>query len=273
MRESTKGLLKAAVLTVGVADCIGIYITQHRLTQPVPADIQYDAAYASPGETGVFHPDQGMPTLGPRLAAARLEAARPEQAHPASAKLADAQTAGVKAGGEKAGGARAALAAAQTPQFALVAPAIAPLHHAASAAAPGSVRLARINSVRLARSDPSASPAAQPNPARHSAHGVTAQSSASPLAGLVPTQEHTRLFADAFGSGFANVPLDAPITQQLDDEPGWSGLAEDGSTADVQLAHNGGVAPVASDAAKPSSAASELPASGPAVTLPDTDKL
>ncbi len=273
MRESTKGLLKAAVLTVGVADCIGIYITQHRLTQPVPADIQYDAAYASPGETGVFHPDQGMPTLGPRLAAARLEAARPEQAHPASAKLADAQTAGVKAGGEKAGGARAALAAAQTPQFALVAPAIAPLHHAASAAAPGSVRLARINSVRLARSDPSASPAAQPNPARHSAHGVTAQSSASPLAGLVPTQEHTRLFADAFGSGFANVPLDAPITQQLDDEPGWSGLAEDGSTADVQLAHNGGVAPVASDAAKPSSAAPELPASGPAVTLPDTDKL
>lgn len=268
MRESTKGLLKAAVLTVGVADCIGIYITQHRLTQPVPADIQYDAAYASPGETGVFHPDQGMPTLGPRLAAARLEAARPEQAHPASAKLADAQTAGVKAGG-----ARAALAAAQTPQFALVAPAIAPLHHAASAAAPGSVRLARINSVRLARSDPSASPAAQPNPARHSAHGVTAQSSASPLAGLVPTQEHTRLFADAFGSGFANVPLDAPITQLLDDEPGWSGLAEDGSTADVQLAHNGGVAPVASDAAKPSSAAPELPASGPAVTLPDTDKL
>ncbi len=260
MRESTKGLLKAAVLTVGVADCIGIYVTQHRLTQPVPADIQYDVAYASPGETGVFHPDQGMPTLEPRLAAARLEAARPEQAHPTSAKLAEAQTAGVKAGGEKA-----ALAAAQTPHFALVAPAIAPLHHAASAAALGSVR--------LARSDPSASPAAQPNSARHSDHGVTAHSSARPLAGLVPTQEHTRLFADAFGSGFANVPLDAPITQQLDDEPGWSGLAEDGSAADVQLAHNGSVVPGASDAAKSSSAASELPASGPAVTLSDTDKL
>lgn len=264
MRESTKGLLKAAVLTVGVADCIGVYVAQHRLTQPVPADIQYDVAYASYGKSGVFRPDQGMPTLGTRVAVAG-----PQTAHPVSAKLADAQAIHTPAIQTKPAAAKAPPATVQSPRFALVAPAIAPIHHAGTAPAPGSVR--------LARNDAPAGPAALHHPAHHSAHGAAAPGASTPggastLAGLVPSRHHDRLFADAFGSGFANVPLDAPITQQLDDAPGQSGLADDG-TADMQLAHNGGGAPAVNDGAAESGAGSELPPTGMTVTLPDTDKL
>ena len=269
MRESTKGLLKAAVLTVGVADCIGVYVAQHRLTQPVPADIQYDVAYASYGQPGVFHPDQGMPTLGPRRAAAGPQAAQSAGARPVSAKLADAQTMHTQTIHTKPAAAKAPPATVQAPRFALVAPAIAPIHHAGTAAVPGSVR--------LARSDAPAGPVALHHPGHHSAHGAaapgaTSTSGTSTLAGLVPTRHHDRMFADAFGSGFANVPLDAPITQQLDDAPAQSGLADDG-TVNMQLAHNGGGAPAVNDSAPESGAGSELPPTGMTVTLPDSDKL
>ena len=56
-RNSRKQVLKAFVLTIGVADCAGIYVVNSRLSAPVPDDLPFDLVYALPADQGVFRPD------------------------------------------------------------------------------------------------------------------------------------------------------------------------------------------------------------------------
>ncbi len=57
-RNSRKQWLKAVVLTIGAADCVGIYVVNNRLSTPVPDDIRFDIAHALPADQGIFRPDQ-----------------------------------------------------------------------------------------------------------------------------------------------------------------------------------------------------------------------
>jgi len=51
-----KRWIKAAVLTVGVADCVGIYYASHRLDNTVPDEVRYDrTAYTVPESSNLFH--------------------------------------------------------------------------------------------------------------------------------------------------------------------------------------------------------------------------
>lgn len=134
-------------------------------------------------------------------------------------------------------------------------------------AAPAAGALAKV-----AAPQGSARHVASRTPSSHTAASRAASHRAADtnLAGLIAPRHQDRLFAAAF-SGFANVPLDAPITVQLDDAQSQSALADEGTAADPQLAHNSAPADTANDAA--ANAAAELPPVGPAVTMPDSDKL
>ena len=83
-----KRWVKAAVLTVGIADCAGIYYANHRLGETVPDDVRYDTlAVTIPqssnmfqaGDANMFGTPESAPTRsGPALAV--IETATPEVA-------------------------------------------------------------------------------------------------------------------------------------------------------------------------------------------------
>ena len=88
---SKKRWIKAAVLTVGVADCLGIYYASHRLDNTVPDEVRYDrTAYTVPESSNQFHAgntamfadagDGGVTHGGPALAVASSPAAHPAKA-------------------------------------------------------------------------------------------------------------------------------------------------------------------------------------------------
>jgi len=88
---SKKRWIKAAVLTVGVADCLGIYYASHRLDNTVPDEVRYDrTAYTVPESSNQFHAgntamfadagDGGVTHGGPALAVASTPAAHPAKA-------------------------------------------------------------------------------------------------------------------------------------------------------------------------------------------------
>jgi len=86
-----KRWVKAAVLTVGVADCLGIYYASHRLDNTVPDEVRYDrTAYTVPESSNMFHAgntemfadadDNGVTHSSPALASASPAAAAPAMA-------------------------------------------------------------------------------------------------------------------------------------------------------------------------------------------------
>ena len=91
-----KRWVKAAVLTVGVADCVGIYYASHRLDNTVPDEVRYDrTAYTVPESSNMFHAgntemfaDAGNNSVthgGPALASASPAAQAPKAVELAAA--------------------------------------------------------------------------------------------------------------------------------------------------------------------------------------------
>lgn len=85
-RNSQKQLLKAIVLTIGVADCAGIYIVNNRLSAPVPDSLRFDMAYALTADQGIFRPDQPN---SPSFAMAPTSAVPQAATQPAARSSAD----------------------------------------------------------------------------------------------------------------------------------------------------------------------------------------
>jgi len=212
MQKSTRRWLKAAVVTFGVVDCVGIYIAHDRLSRPAATDAG-DLAYAVPAPTSAFVPDR-------------------QPAEAASAPASAAPRVDVQ---QFASGDRAMTSAVQVP----------------AATAPA---------VTLVRADPLA----------ERKRGASAAEPAQ-LSRLLAPRAHAPLFADAFGSGFAAVPLDAPITVPLPDAPADEALAEAEGAIAVELAQNDG--PAGADTDAEAERADSLPEAGPAAILPDSDVL
>ncbi len=117
VNKSRKQLIKAIVLTVGVADCVGIYLVSSRLDTAVPDEIRYDmAAYTIPENTNIFHAERpafaeaAAPKLAVAAARAPVVKAAPVPAHAAivTPHLAnvDKPDAGFRAAGAKITSAR-----------------------------------------------------------------------------------------------------------------------------------------------------------------------
>ncbi|MES2492394.1 MAG: hypothetical protein V4579_03835 [Pseudomonadota bacterium] len=224
MHKSTKRWLKAAVVTFGVVDCVGIYIAHDRLSRPVELDAGSDLAYAVAAPTDAFAPDQQ-----------RAAAAAPPAVASAGVNVAPAEA-----------------AAPTAREFTPREPAMATVQD-------GPIPTAR--ALALLRANPTADRDGQAS----SAAGPTQ------LAGLVAQPAYAPLFADAFGSGFASVPLDAPIAVPLAEAPGDDALAQANGAGAVELAQNGGTA--GADSGGAAESADSMPEAGPGAILPDSDVL
>ncbi len=240
MRKSRKQLLTSAVIAIGAADMVGIYVAQHRLAQSVPDDVRSDPSVVAVIDTGVFRPDQGMPAVGapaaanaPQLAVAEPKAAPAVAVQPAAARPAAAAPArNVELA--SAGGAPAPVA----PLVPLV---VKPSRHGAAAGMFGAVDLTGKSAV-------------VPHP-------------------LTQRRAHR---SNAFSAAFADVALDVPVTQQLDSAYTSPALAADDAVGDLSFANNTAAPSSAAAAANielPAIVPDSSSSSSGAITLPETGKL
>lgn len=237
---SRKRWIKAALLTVGIADCVGIYYANSRLGQTVPDEVRYDrTAYTIPESSNMFHgaatpmfadaAPASAPVAAPpaRASAPQLAQAEPRRAPlahalgaapaPQAAKLAVVEPAASKV--EKP-----ASRLAEGPRASTVSRMISAMAPAAKAA-PASVvtpHLAKIEKpsgrfdaspAKLVSSKQTASLAlgAQPTSAKVKPAAKAAKASTA-LAHLVPKARERATFATAFAG--MDVPLQAG--QQLE---------------------------------------------------------
>jgi len=154
-KTSRKKLIKAVVLTVGLADCVGIYLANDRLGESVPDSVRYDrTAYTVPESANMFHaaepamfadaasakaavqPAAPAARMAARAAAPVLELAAAPAAKPAAA----APLAHALAAAAPVKAAPAPKAEAPVAQLAMAAPAKAA--PAAKVAAPAAPKLA-----------------------------------------------------------------------------------------------------------------------------------
>lgn len=307
-RNSRKQVLKAFVLTIGVADCAGIYVVNSRLSAPVPDDLRFDLAYALPADQGVFRPDRAnrqsfamAPTAAvpqettvpePRSAAqpapvvALVPAASSSRAVALNEPIAPAQAGLVQpvaAGAEPA----RSLAAAPAPRLRVADSTTAPSGTVTTALTAPAVRLPD-SATALFKT--SAADAAGDRPVRQktakAAKAAGLAALAPPSASkLAPTTGAARSDSGSalrnlvpaprretlFAAAFAN--LDAPIeVGQLLQEAVLAESAPAGGAAapDVGLAHNSSGAPAVRDEARSDAPARMPGAELPAVSAPFT---
>lgn len=210
VNKSRKRWIKAVVLTVGVADCVGLYYAQHRLNQPVPDAIRYDpTAIMVPEENSMFRAGDAPqfasaePVAGPATAAVPV----PARAEPALApQMAKAEAAPV--GAPKPAAPSLAVAPAPrtvvTPHLARIEPVVPGFHAAPAQPAKPALTSAKQTAglILAAKAEKPAAPVKQAmtkvaKPAHH----------ATSLARLVPQQRDRSEFSSAF-AGF-----DAPVDQ------------------------------------------------------------
>jgi hypothetical protein len=214
MQKSRKQLLTSAVIAFGVADCVGIYVVQQRLAEPVPDSVRSDPSVVAVIDTGVFRPEQGMPAAGAPAAPA-LAVAAPKAAAPA-ARVAAAAPAQLAAAAPE----QVTLARADAPQryAPLVPVSIKSSHRGAAQGVFGAVDLSVSPARRATPAKPSIDRLAAVRPAvLRSAAGQSA--AMHPAAGVRANpahRVHERVdseFAAAFGNDFADVPLDVQVTR------------------------------------------------------------
>jgi len=221
-----KRWIKAIVLTVGVADCVGLYYAQQRLSTPVPDAIRYDrTAIMVPEEHNMFR--AGAPA-GLALASANATSqaipAAPVAA-PAAAQMARADRAPAPAA--KAAPVAASRLAAAVPAVPVVksVPASRPrtvvTPHLARVEAPAaqfpaaSATLAEVRHT-AALVAPRAAPEAKVARARSQA---ASEAPSSRLAGLVPKARRHSEFAKAFAAFEAPASAAVPLELALPGEP------------------------------------------------------
>ena len=273
--KSRKQLIKAIVLTVGVADCVGIYLANNHLGNSVPDDVRYDqSVYALPTGADTFRTQPAMFANAAPAAtrpAAALPAAQPVLALGAPAKAApDAPAAVVPAAPRLAAASAAQTLTAPSLAAHIAAPkpegprsasitktlaALQPAPRAASAAPAPALAHAAILTPHLAKverpeagfrttttakiADPARSASlalAHAAPAKASLHRAPAKS-ASSLAGLVPKARASSEFASAF-AGF-----DAPLAANVPIENAAT-PADSPAQGAFDFAHNQSAAPV-----------------------------
>lgn len=262
--NSRKQWIKALVLTVGVADCVGIYLINQRLTAPVPDEVRFDTAYTMPMDVGTFRPEQV--SAAPVLAIAPSPAAKPANASAAAAKNARPAVALAPAAG-----AGARQDDVRMPMAAAAPRSVAP--------APERLRLADVKvpavavpagtvTARLKSAKPAVLAARVGAPEARTVRAVTRtakvmRTSKASLSRLVPAERHETVFASAFAG------LDNPVAagQQLEQLQGPADPALAEAQGDVDFAQ-AFVAPAATDNAAPEAPAAELPAIAPAQDLP-----
>jgi hypothetical protein len=212
-----KRWIKAIVLTIGVADCAGLYYAQQKLSTPVPDAIRYDrTAIMVPEEHSMFHAGQPT-TFAPVLAeatpaaapVARLAKAEPDATAPKPAPV-FAAAAPVAPPAAKAAPAPAPRAVV-TPHLARV-EAPAATFHAAPARLTGAKHTASlaaapapVTSLKLARAEAPAKAVKAAKPARKAAS----------LASLVPKPRHHSEFTQAFSTFEAPVEATAQLELAL----------------------------------------------------------
>lgn len=211
-----KRWIKALVLTVGVADCVGLYYAQQKLDTPVPDEVRYDrTAIMVPEEHNMFRAGEQ-----PRFAAAAPQ----ELAAPAAAavspvtRLAKADvTAPAPKLAAAAPVAKAAPAPAPAPQpRAIVTPHLAKVEKPAAAFHPAPAKLTGASQTAALTLAPAAKVtlAKAAAPAR-AAKAPKAPKNAAPasLAKLVPQPRGNSEFSQAFAS--FDAPVDASVQLEL----------------------------------------------------------
>jgi hypothetical protein len=249
--NSRRKWIKAVVLTVGVADCAGIYLMNQKLNEPVSDEVRFDTAYTMPLDTGTFRPDgNGAPAL----------AMAPVQAVPQNAAKPAAPSAAAPAARPAATTLPAPrLAAAALPSAPIKAPSLrlADLRMPAAGVPSGTVtvksaRTAQGDKVRLAA--PQKSGLADGAPARKARH-----TGPSSLQNLVPSAPADTVFSAAF-AGLDN-PVRSADTLDVKGGPVDPSLAEAPTITDFAQS---------TTAASPAGSAEELPAIAPAADQPAT---
>lgn len=267
--NSRKQWIKALVLTVGVADCVGIYMINQRLTAPVPDEVRFDTAYTMPIDVGTFRPEQGAApvlAIGPAAVAAKpavADAAAAKNSRPAVA-LAPAAAAPAAVSVARSNDVRAPVVAA-APRAVSPAPErlrLANVKVAAVAVPAGTV------TTRLKAAKPAVLAVKAAPPEARSVRVVTRtakvmRTNKATLSRLVPAERDETVFASAFAG------LDNPVAadQQLEQLQGPADPALAEAQGDVDFAQ-AFVAPAAADNAAPEAPVSELPAMAPAQELP-----
>ncbi|MBU3992495.1 MAG: hypothetical protein KKA12_08140 [Alphaproteobacteria bacterium] len=282
-RNSRKQVLKAFVLTIGVADCAGIYVVNSRLSAPVPDDLRFDLAYALPADQGVFRPDHANRqsfAMAPTTAVPQettlpepRSAAQPAPVVPLVPAPSSSRAVALNepVAPELARSPAVAPAPAGTVTTALKAPAVrlpvpATALFKSSVAAAADDRPVREKTAKAAKAAglaaldrPSASKLVPTIGAGRSASGAA-------LRNLVPAPRQETLFAAAFAT------LDAPIEagQLLQEAVLAQSAPAGGATPDVGLAHNNTGAPAARDETRSDAPARMPGAELPAVSAPFT---
>lgn len=198
---SRKQLIKAIVLTVGVADCVGIYLVNQRLGTAVPDEVRFDqTAYVLPARADKFQTQSATfadaasslaaPRLVARTAAAKVEGPRDSAVTKTLAALQPA--------------AKASPPSAASANVAVITPHLARIERSEAGLRTSGARIASASETASLALDHVA-------PAKASVRPASAKSATS-LAGLVPRSRTSSEFTSAF-AGFdsplaANVPLE-----------------------------------------------------------------